>query len=633
MTDVIDEAAVQDFLRRHSPFDHMAQGDLDFLSARLRPIEFAAGDAITDPDAGPAEWFYVLKEGRIVGDEQGEDERSSGNAWELVPGECFPIGALLDRRPVRNAQRAETDVTCLTMDRSAFDELRGRSAVFSEFCTSRLSSLLEQVHQQVQAQAIRDLGGDTSLNVPLGQKSLREPLTCPPDTPIRDALRTMGAEKVGSMVVADSERRPLGIFTLKDLMNRVALKNVPLHAPIGEVMSRDPVTVSRGAFAFEAAMLMAHNGIQHLCVVEDQRLVGVISERDLFSMQRVGLVNLSKSIGRAASVPELARIAKDIHQLVAQMIAQGVKVGQITQIITLLNDQILERILELALADAQLPAGLSFTWLAFGSEGRHEQTLKTDQDNGILFAAPDGMSAENARRALLPLADRVNRDLDACGFTLCPGNIMARNPECCLSLEEWEARFVRWIDQGTPEHLLKSSIFFDFRPLHGPSGPARELRERLLDRTARNSRFLKQMAANALRNAPPLGLIRDFRLSGSGDQSNTIDLKLNGVTPFIDAARIFALANRIRATNTQERLSGAAEAGVLDPGDASAWSDAYDYIRMLRMRINQEQALAGLPLSNRIAPDRLNDLDRRILKEAFREARRMQSKLALDYQL
>jgi CBS domain-containing protein len=141
------------------------------------------------------------------------------------------------------------------------------------------------------------------------------------------------------------------------------------------------------------------------------------------------------------------------------------------------------------------------------------------------------------------------------------------------------------------------------------------------------------MAANALRNAPPLGLIRDFRLSGSGDQSNTIDLKLNGVTPFIDAARIFALANRIPATNTHERLSGAAEAGVLDAGDSSAWSDAYDYIRMLRMRINQEQALAGLPLSNRIAPDGLNDLDRRILKEAFREARRVQSKLALDYQL
>jgi CBS domain-containing protein len=315
------------------------------------------------------------------------------------------------------------------------------------------------------------------------------------------------------------------------------------------------------------------------------------------------------------------------------MIAQGVKVGQITQIITLLNDQILERILELALADTQLPPGLSFTWLAFGSEGRHEQTLKTDQDNGILFAAPEGMSPEDARRSLLPLADRVNRDLDACGFTLCPGNIMARNPECCLSLEEWETRFVRWIDQGTPEHLLKSSIFFDFRPLHGPTGPARALRDRLLDRTARNSRFLKQMAANALRNAPPLGLIRDFRLSGSGDQSNTIDLKLNGVTPFIDAARIFALANRIPATNTRERLSGAAEAGVLDPGDASAWSDAYDYIRMLRMRINQEQALAGLPLSNRIAPDGLNDLDRRILKEAFREARRVQSKLALDYQL
>jgi CBS domain-containing protein len=550
---VTEEIAVQEFLRRHTPFDRMAQEDIEFLSARLRPIEFAQGDAITDPEAGPAEWFYVLQEGRIVGDEQGEDERISGNAWELVPGECFPVGALLDRRPVRNAQRADSEVRCLTMDRAAFDELRGRSPVFNEFCTSRLSSLLEQVNQQVQAQAVRDLGGDTSLNVALGEKQLREPLTCSPDTPVRKALELMGKEKIGSMVVADAERRPIGIFTLKDLMNRVALKDVPLDTPIAEVMTSDPVTVSKGSFAFEAAMLMAHNGIHHLCVVDDQRLVGVISERDLFSMQRVGLVNLSKAIGRAETVAELSRLAKDIHQLVAQMIAQGVKVGQITQIITLLNDQILERILELAVANVQLPSGLSFTWLAFGSEGRQEQTLKTDQDNGMLFAAPQGMSPDDARRALFPLADRVNRDLDACGFTLCPGNIMARNPECCLSLEEWEKRFVRWIDQGTPEHLLKSSIFFDFRLLHGPAGPARALRDRLLERTARNSRFLKQMAANALRNAPPLGMFRDFRLSGSGDQSNTIDLKLNGVTPFIDAARIFALANRIPATNTQER--------------------------------------------------------------------------------
>jgi CBS domain-containing protein len=620
------------FLRQHAPYDRMKPEDLDFLADRLKPIRFRTGEAVTDPEAGPAEWFYILREGRIVGEDQGEDESISGNAWELVPGEGFPIGALVANRPVRNVQRADEDVVCLTMDRAAFDDLRERSADFAEFCTHRLGGLLEKVNRQVRAEAVRDLGGDSTLNIALTEKTLRAPLTSPPETPIAAVLERMSANKIGSMVVTDAEERPIGIFTLKDLMNRVALKGVPLETPIEAVMTRDPLAVPRTAFAFEAAMVMANAGIQHVCVVEGERLVGVVSERDLFSLQRVGLVTLSKSIASAGTVEELARIAGDIHQLVFQMIAQGVKVGQITQMITLLNDAITVRIIELVLAETGAP-DFPFTWIAFGSEGRQEQTLKTDQDNGILFAVPDGMDAEAVRAILLPIADRVNVALDACGFPLCTGGIMARNPECCLSDAEWLARFTRWIDQGTPEHLLKASIFFDFRHIWGPEAPVRSLREALSERIPRNSRFQRQMAANALANTPPLGMIRDFRLSGTGEDANTIDLKINGVALFIDAARILSLAHGIAATNTLERLNAVAGRGVLPAEEVAAWSDAYDYIRMLRMRINQDQAAAGQALSNRVAPDRLNDLDKRILRESFREARRLQARLAQAYQL
>jgi len=243
------------------------------------------------------------------------------------------------------------------------------------------------------------------------------------------------------------------------------------------------------------------------------------------------------------------------------------------------------------------------------------------------------MDAEACRAILLPIADRVNTALDACGFPLCTGGIMARNPECCLSEAEWLARFTRWIDQGTPEHLLKAAIFFDFRHIWGPEAPVRALRAALSERIPRNSRFQRQMAANALANAPPLGMIRDFRLSGTGADANTIDLKINGVAPFIDAARILALAHGIAATNTLERLGAAADKAGLPAEEVAAWSDAYDYIRMLRMRINQDQAAAGQALSNRVAPDRLNDLDKRILRESFREARRLQARLAQAYQL
>lgn len=621
-----------DFLRRHAPFDSMAEADLAFAAASLRPIRFAAGDAVTDPDAGPAQWLYVLRTGRVVGEDQAEDEKVSGNAWELVPGECFPVGALVEERPVRNIQRAATDVVCLAMDRAHFTALRSQSQVFDDFCTNRLSGLLAQVNRQVRVEAARDIGGDSSLNVALSERRMRAPITARPDTTIRATLEIMGSRKIGSMVVTDAEERPIGIFTLKDLLNRVALPGVPLDAPLASVMTRDPICLPQTAFAFEAAMAMAHAGIQHICVVEDGRLCGVVSERDLFSMQRVGLVNLSKAISSAPSVPELARLTEDIHQLVAQMIAQGVKVGQITQIITLLNDQIAERIIALVIAEHGHP-GVPFTWMAFGSEGRQEQTLKTDQDNGILFEAPPGTDEAAARARLIPFADKVNVALDACGFTLCTGNIMARNPECCLSGAEWRSRFRRWIEAGTPENLLKASIFFDFRAIWGPPGPVEDLRAVLLDLVGANALFRRHMAANALRNTPPLGMIRDFRLSGSGAEANTIDLKLNGVTPFVDAARILALASRGTATNTVLRLEAASRAGALEEGHVAAFVDAYDYIRMLRLRLNDRQSQTAGPLSNRIDPDELNDLDRRILRESFKEARRLQAKLALDYQL
>jgi CBS domain-containing protein len=629
-----DAGATRAFLLSHPPFNRMEAQHLDFVLDRLRPIRFASGEAVTDPQAGPAEWFYILKNGRIIAEEQGEDERLSGNAWEIVPGECFPIGALVENRPVRNVQRAEGDIVCLTMDKGSFETLRERSATFNDFCVHRLGGLADRARERVQAQAVRNLGGDTSLNIALRERPLRTPITCREDTPIREALEAMSKATVGSVVVTDEASRPVGIFTMKDLMNRVALRDVPLSAAMGTVMTRDPVAAPATAFAFEAAMLMASHGIHHICVVEEDRLIGVVSERDRFSLQRVGLVNLTKSVGRAATVGDLARIAVDIHQLVAQMMAQGVKVGQITQMITLLNDQIVCRVLDILRAEHPDLDGLDFAWIAFGSEGRQEQTLNTDQDNGILFNVPPGETADAVRARLLPFADTVNRALHEIGFTLCPAQIMARNPECCLTLAEWKGRFSRWIDGGTPEHLLKASIFFDFRPIWGPDGAVRELRGWLVEKAAPNTRFGRQMAENALRNTPPLGgLFRDFRLSGAGEQAHTIDLKINGVAIFIDAARIWALSRKVPATNTVERLDCVAARGGITENDLAVWTDAYDFIRMLRMRANQEQAAAGQPLSNRVAPENLNDLERRILKEAFREARRLQAHLGQTYAL
>jgi CBS domain-containing protein len=358
----------------------------------------------------------------------------------------------------------------------------------------------------------------------------------------------------------------------------------------------------------------------------------MVSERDLFAMQRVGLTTLAQAIAHAGEVAQLAELGGEIHALVDQMLAQGVEVEQLTQLITTLNDALTRRVIELVIAQ-QPTTPPPFTWLAFGSEGRGEQTLKTDQDNGILFTLRQGQSADSVRQQLLPLASQINAALDLCGFPLCPGNIMASNPECCLSQEEWQTRFNQWIERGTPENLLKATIFFDFRPLYGDEHPATQLRQTLLQLTKRTSRFCRQLAANAMQFRPPLGLFGDFKLSDEASTPHSLDLKTQGVTPFVDAARIFALAAGVGGSNSSERLLQVAAAGQLNSDDVAAWNEAYHFIQLLRMQSHRRQAQQGKPLSNRLDPDQLNDLERRILKEAFRQARKLQSKLVLEYQL
>jgi CBS domain-containing protein len=622
-------APVVEFLVRHAPFDRMAAIHLEFLAQRVQLAFYAKGEAITDPAQGMSGRLFIIKQGRVRGEvEPGGDH----DAWELHAGECFPIGALLSRRPVRVAQRAVEDTFCFELTRDDFDTLYADSPVFRDFCSRRLASMLDRTLQTLQATISAQASSEAPYGAALASLVRRASVTCAPATRLRDALAIMHAERVGSIVIADESGRPLGIFTLHDLLARAAEKEFAFDTAIEQVMTAPVFALAPSDTVHEAALLMARETIGHVCVVENGRLRGVVSERDLFSLQRIGLARLSRVIAQAPDVNSLARHARDIHRLIDQMLVQGVSVAQLTQVITLLNDHVTRRVIELVLAESGAPS-VPFTWLAFGSEGRQEQTLKTDQDNGMLFLLPTGRDAETVRQELLPVAKRINDALDRCGYPLCTGNIMASNPECCLSFEEWQARFARWIEQGTPEHLLNASIFFDLRTLWGDATPAVKLRRWLTGQAAENPRFLRQMAENALRNQPPLGLVREFVLEDEGEHAHTLDLKLRGATPFVDGARLLALAHRVEETGTFARLRGAARTGALHEAEAEAWCDAFSFINLLRMRVHQGQTRQSRTLDNYIDPDSLNELDRRILKEAFRQARKLQARIRLDYQL
>lgn len=624
------------FFAAHAPFDRFDGAHQLWLLERLKLAYYAKGEVIASPAQGKSERFFIIKQGLVRGARQADD---SGDAViELHEGESFPVGALLAGRAVTSTYRAAEDVFCFELDAQDFHALLDLSPVFKDFCTRRIAALFEQSHQAMRAQFAQAATEQQSLSSPLSEILRRDPVTCGPDTPLLEALRTMRELRVGSMVVVDAQHKPLGIFTLNDLLGRVVLPAVSTDVPISQVMSPEPVALPPTAPAYEAAMAMARAGFRHVLVADERGiLLGILSERDLFSLQRVGLRQISAALRKAADVETLVGLSGDIRSLARNMMAQGVAAEQLTLFISTLNDLLAARLIELECTASGLVGTALYDnlcWLVMGSGGRYEQTLNTDQDNAIIFTLPAGMTAEEARTILLPVALRINQAMARCGFPLCKGNIMASNPKWCLSLQEWQEVFTKWVDRGSPEALLHASIFFDFRALAGQRKLAETLRNWLSQLARENSRFLHQMAANAMRNRPPLGVVRDFVLN----DAKRIDLKLNGLAPFVDAARIFSLAAGIAQTSTLQRLRQSAAALHVPEAEVEAWIDAFLFIQMLRLRHHYEGSATLSEteleqLDNLVDPAALNELDRRILKESFRQARKVQAKLALDYQL
>ncbi len=620
-----------EFLQKFPPFNQMDTAHLAFLVEHCQLRFYAEGDSIIKPSDGPVEHFYIVKQGRVHGERPHSARRGTETTFEITAGECFPLAALIGERATRTEHLAAEDTFCLLLSKLAFVKLFAVSNPLRDFALRGVSSLLDQVNQQVQLRAVETLGAQYSLDTRLGELAMRQPIGCAPATPLREAVRLMHEQHVGSIVIVDPAERPLGIFTLRDL-RRVVADGVDLAQPIDNLMTPNPFHLAPDASAFDAAIAMTERHIAHVCLVDHEKLCGVISERDLFSLQRVDLVHLARTIRHAGKVETLAGLRSDIRLLVDRMLAHGASSTQITHIVTLLNDHTVCRVIELTLEEMGDP-GIPFTWLCFGSEGRREQTLHADQDNGILFEAESASESAAIRERLLPIAREINQRLAQCGFTLCKGNIMAGNPELCLSREEWSRRFAGFVLEATPENLLGSTIYFDLRAIWGPDEGCEQLREELLGRIANNSLFQRMMAENALRHRPPVGRFRDFVVARSGADKDTLDLKVQGLTPFVDGARLLALANGISAVGTLERLRALITKGVIEALDGAAYEEAYHFIQQTRMQQHQLQARDELPYSNRVDPDHLNHLDRRILRESFRQAQRLQSSLAMRYQL
>lgn len=615
--------------RRWQPFNRMAATPLETLIGSAREVYFAPQEVLVSPQHGQVRDIYLLRTGAVSG------QREGSLAFSYEAGDLFPLGAALSERAVTATYRAQGDVFAWQIPVSVVKAVAADSAQWSQYLNGRMAQLLEDSRRQLQESLSSRALLQGTLEAPLGSLPRRNPLTLGIQASVRDALQLMHDRRIGSVLVQDGSGALRGIFTRHDVLGRVALPQLSLDSPLAAVMSQPVHTLPVEAPVHEAVLLMSRLGVRHVPVVQGTELVNIVSERDLFALQRLSLKSVSGAIRAAGDEATLISSGRDIRQLAAHLLAQGLKAQALTDVISHLNDLLHRQVVQVVAQRMQIDLR-QVCWLAFGSQGRGEQTIATDQDNGLIFESD---TPDEDRPRWLAFAQEVNTLLDACGYPLCKGFIMASNPQCCLTLAEWVHRFEHWMAHGAPEDLLKASIYFDFQPIAGRSELATPLRQLITRRAQALPRFLKQMADNALTHRPPLswlGGLETHEVQGRA----VIDLKMQGTALFVDAARLLALAHGVHEVGTRARLVAAGAALGLSSQETQAWATGFEFLQMLRLRaqIQAESAHkeAGTSAQMQTSPnamevDQLNHVDRRILKEALRMAQQLQQRLEMDY--
>lgn len=618
--------AMRERLSRYLPFSQMQPHHVDRFLAGASEVYFAPGEVILQPESGIVDTLYFLRQGSVTG-WSGSQSLYDTNI-EYGAGDLFPIAAFVGRRRVNLTFKANADTFCLQVPRLVLEGLAAESPPFAEFLSRQMLRFLEVSRRAAQMEEASAALTTQTLERPLGALLKRAPITCGPQDSIERALKQMHEQGHDSVHVVSEHGAPLGILTRFDVLGRITLPGLHLSQPISTVMTAPVKSLSTEHTAADAALLMTRWGLRHVPVTRDGVLAGVVTERDLFAMQQMSIKQLHTAIRTAITLEDFQAAAADIRQTTSALMAQGLQAQQLTELISHLNDVLTQQLVTIKAKTH----GLDLTracWLAFGSEGRGEQTVATDQDNGLIF---ESLQPDQDRPAWLAFAHDVNESLAACGYPLCRGNVMARNPACCLTSGEWRQRFLNWIEQGSPEDLLSASIYFDLRPVAGQVELARGLQDLVVDRARSNPRFCRQLAEEVLSTPSALGWLGGIEAE-TIDGVSMLDLKRHGTAVFVAIARLRSLAAGVIEVNTCRRLEAVARLKAVPDHHAQAWVSAFEFLQMLRLRVQLKGLDPATPHAgpNHIRLDQLNDIDERILKETLRLGRRLQQEVELDY--
>ncbi|SNS10467.1 CBS domain-containing protein [Belliella buryatensis] len=635
---------VKEFLNRFPPFHFLDEKILMSVAKAVEIRYFGAGEYLFQKGDPAQDFFFVLREGSIHLIEQ---EANEGKIVEVCDeGDVFGVLALLGKRPYILNALVKEDSLVYAIPVAIFEKVLQENSRVSLYFAAGFASgqvvVRRDLSQGQKARSeLKEGSKDNGLLIFTGQSDMnfsKDVLCVFQGTSIGDAAKAMAEKGVGSVVITDDSRFPVGIITDKDLRNRVVAKGLSNDVKVEAVMTTPVITKRKDAGFAHLYLTMIKNRLHHLIFTEDgteqSPVTGILSDHDILLSQGNSPAVLINALMNTWEVSEMAKVRDRAELLLKYYLENEVAMDFVANIISEINDIIIQRAVQLAKQkhDSEHPeaAKIKFCFLSLGSEGREEQLLRTDLDNAIVYEDVPAEKEAAVRKYLLLIAEEVIEILLACGFQACPADMMANNPEWCQSLSQWKWYFSDWILSPNQKALMHATIFFDFRPVFGHRSLSDAMTEHIYQEISGKSVFLNFLAKNALLNPAPLGFFKNFIVEKSGEHRDKFDIKLRAMMPLTDMGRLLVLSHRVVGiNNTFKRFEKIAE---LEPNHRELMLEAGKaYEILMRMR-----AIEGLRSGNSgryIQPEALGKLQRQLLKNAFAPIDELQQVMRVRFQL
>ncbi|MHC2991348.1 signal transduction protein [Pontibacter sp. HJ8] len=624
-----------EFLKTVKPFDLLPEEVLQGVAELLQEVTYTKESILYLQDVSKMRGVDIIVEGEYEAFFY-DSEQNKRLIAHYNSGYCYGGSSiLLNRKKSIRTVIAKKGTVVYTLHRKEFIALcQAYEGFFHYFTADYGRKMLDEEYahfvRPTSAAAENYIAADQLYSRRIETVEPREIVACSVDTPIHEAAKIMVWHKISCLFVKNEQDTIIGYVTDLTLRNNVVAQQVDVNRPVQEVMDQPIIFINNQAYVYEAILLMFQTHARYILIEKNDAYTGFISRNKLLGSLAQSPFMFIQSVKLSRSVQELRQKWQKVPSIVYQLLNRGVKSEIVNQVITTVSDTIAVRVIEGVIQEMGPPPA-RFVFMVLGSEGRQEQTLKTDQDNAIIYEDKANEQREIVREYFLNFAALVSERLDHIGFSFCEGGFMAKNPKWTHSLSHWKRNYQTWLEESDPEAVLKVATFFDCRYLYGEMAIMDELKAFLHEELKTpHHRFLHRMAENALQYEPPLTFFNNIRTFSKGSQQ-VFNLKKT-MSPIVDLVRAYALKNRIFKTNTGERLEALTAQGVFTQKEQMELLQAYYYLMGMRLKKQAFQIIDDkTEPDNYIDPKSLTKIEQVTLKEIFKVISDFQTKIKVGF--